>query len=100
MKIEHLQHAIAESLANLPTSNLPEQLKGLRHLPLTDHTLGSPFAALAVEESAGTQMRVTSILTARSRSNSSRPTLPTKSTRGASSRPPLQADGPPKGTPK
>lgn len=38
MKIEHVQHAIAESLANLPTSSLPEQLKGLRHLPLTDHT--------------------------------------------------------------
>lgn len=38
MKIEHIQHAIAESLANLPTSNLPEPLKGLRHLPLTDHT--------------------------------------------------------------
>lgn len=38
MKIEHVQHAIAESLANLPTSNLPEPLQGLRHLPLTDHT--------------------------------------------------------------
>ena len=38
MKIEHVQHAIAESLANLPTSDLPEPLKGLRHLPLTDHT--------------------------------------------------------------
>lgn len=38
MKIEHVEHDIAESLANVPTLELPAELHGLRHLPLTDHS--------------------------------------------------------------
>lgn len=38
MKIEQMEHDIAESLANVPTLDLPSELQGLRHLPLGDHS--------------------------------------------------------------
>ena len=37
MKIRNIEHELAESLARLPTSDVPPALRGLRHLPLTDH---------------------------------------------------------------
>lgn len=36
MKIKNIEHELAESLANLPTLDLPPALRGLRHLPLLD----------------------------------------------------------------
>lgn len=36
MKIKNIEHELAESLANLPTLDLPPALRGLRHLPLVD----------------------------------------------------------------
>lgn len=37
MKIRELQRDIEESLASLPTMNLPSELRGLTHLPMGDH---------------------------------------------------------------
>ena len=36
MKIRDLQRDIEESLASVPTSTLPNELSGLRHLPVND----------------------------------------------------------------
>ncbi len=37
MKIRNIEQELAESLANVPNSDLPPALRGLRHLPLVDN---------------------------------------------------------------